>query len=108
MQWYEKDAPAAVTAPRVYHLKEEPAQRFQSTQTEVAIPTLQALIPSVAWGMLAAILVWCGYLAALAVVRCASCGACGDGWPFRLDGDATNAGTARSLVETRAVGTARH
>jgi hypothetical protein len=57
MQYYEKDAPAAVaTPPRVYHLKEEPAQRYQSTQTEVAIPTLQALIPSAAWGMLAGIL----------------------------------------------------
>jgi hypothetical protein len=55
MRYYEKDVPAVAAQPRVYHLKEEPAQRYQSTQTEVAIPTLQALIPSTAWGTLAGI-----------------------------------------------------
>ena len=55
MRWVEKDAPAAVTAPQVYHYREEPAQRYQSTQTEVMIPTLQALIPAAAWGTLAGI-----------------------------------------------------
>ena len=40
----------ATMAPPVYY-RAEPVERWQSVQTEVSIPLLQALIVGVAWGV---------------------------------------------------------
>jgi hypothetical protein len=52
MDWKAK-AEAGTPAPILTHI--EPAKRYQSIETEVAIPALQSLIVSLAWGTLAGV-----------------------------------------------------